>query len=728
MSFTHYQQHQAMDCGPTCLRMVAKQYGRLFSIQKLREATQIGKEGVSLLGISEAAESIGFKTLAIKVPFKQLENDAPLPCIVHWKQNHFVVVYQIKKNQVFVADPALGLIKYSCAEFESQWATTIVEGEKTGIALLLETTQRFFQETDEQTKGINLSMLSGYVFKYKRLILQLFLGLFIGSILQLLLPFLTQSVVDTGIQTRNLHFIYLVLAAQLMLFIGRMSVEFIRSWILLHISTRINLSILSDFLGKLLRLPVSFFESKKTGDILQRIGDHQRIESFLTGTSLNVLFSMFNLVMFSVVLAYYNLTIFGVFLLSSIIYSFWIVFFLRYRRKLDNKRFALASQNQSSLLQLVQSVPELKLNNAEIKKRWEWENLQVKNFHLSVKGLALQQYQQTGAMLINEGKNIVISFLAATAVVNGQMTLGAMMALQYIIGQLNSPVEQLIQFMQHYQDAQISLERLNEIHEIDDEETTQKPLLHILPENQDIVLKNLTFTYTGAGNEPVLKNINLTIPQGKITAIVGTSGSGKTTLLKLLLKFYKPQSGEIRLGNVSLENISHRLWRSKCGTVMQEGVIFSDTIAENIAFSDEFPDTKKLLHAVKVANIQSFIEELPLSYNTKIGAEGNGISQGQKQRLLIARAVYKNPDFIFFDEATNALDANNESVIMANLEEFFKNRTVIVVAHRLSTVKNADQIVVMEKGEIVEVGTHAELTQRHGKYFELVKNQLELGN
>ncbi len=728
LKFLHYQQHDAMDCGPTCLRMVAKHYGRGLTIQKLREATQIGKEGVSLLGISEAAESIGFKTLAVKVPFKQLEKEAPLPCIVHWKQNHFVVVYQIKKNQVYVADPAIGLIKYSYTEFESQWATTIDEGEKIGIALLLETTQRFYQETDEPIKGINLSMLSGYVFKYKRLILQLFLGLFIGSMLQLILPFLTQSVVDIGIQTRNLHFIYLVLAAQLMLFIGRMSVEFIRSWIFLHMSTRINLSILSDFLGKLLRLPVSFFESKKTGDILQRIGDHQRIESFLTGTSLNVLFSMFNLVIFSVVLAYYNITIFGIFFLSSIIYSVWIVLFLRYRRKLDNKRFALASQNQSSLIQLVQSVPELKLNNAEIKKRWEWENLQIKNFHLRVEGLALQQYQQTGAMLINEGKNIVISFLAATAVVNGQMTLGAMMALQYIIGQLSSPVEQLIQFMQHYQDAQISLERLNEIHEIDDEETTQKPLLHILPENQDIQLKNLTFTYTGAGNEPVLKNINLTIPQGKITAIVGTSGSGKTTLLKLLLKFYKPQSGEIRLGNVSLENISHKLWRSKCGTVMQEGVIFSDTIAENIAFSDEFPDTKKLLHAVKVANIQPFIEELPLSYNTKIGAEGNGISQGQKQRLLIARAVYKNPDFIFFDEATNALDANNESVIMANLEEFFINRTVIVVAHRLSTVKNADQIVVMEKGEIVEVGTHSELTQRHGKYFELVKNQLELGN
>jgi ATP-binding cassette subfamily B protein len=692
--------------------------------------------------------------LAVKVPFKQLEKEAPLPCIVHWKQNHFVVVapnpqrglFKSKQKIVLVADPALGLIKYTHAEFESQWATTIHEGEKVGIALLLEPTPRFYNPPENEIGGKEIPPsgvrglfgLFSYVFKYKRLIVQLFLGLFIGSILQLILPFLTQSVVDTGIQTRNLHFIYLVLAAQLMLFIGRMSVEFIRSWILLHISTRINLSILTDFLGKLLRLPVSFFESKKTGDILQRIGDHQRIESFLTGTSLNVLFSMFNLVMFSVVLAYYNLTIFSVFLISSIVYSIWIVFFLRYRRKLDNKRFALASQNQSSLIQLVQSGPELKLNNAEIKKRWEWENLQVKNFHLSVKGLALQQYQQTGAMLINEGKNIVISFLAATAVVNGQMTLGAMMALQYIIGQLNSPFEQLIQFMQHYQDAQISLERLNEIYEIDDEDSPLTPRGGTLYTQNDfdshsegwgaVVLKNVSFTYTGAGNEPVLKNVNLTIPQGKITAIVGTSGSGKTTLLKLLLMFYKPQKGEILIGNSPLWGLGAKLWRSKCGTVMQEGVIFSDTIAENIAFSDEFPDTKKLLHAVKVANIQSFIEELPLSYNTKIGAEGNGISQGQKQRMLIARAVYKNPDFIFFDEATNALDANNESVIMANLDEFFQGKTVIVVAHRLSTVKNADQIVVMEKGEIVEVGTHAELTQRHGKYFELVKNQLELGN
>ena len=737
-TFPLYQQHDAMDCGPTCLRMVAKHYGRVFSAQNLRERTQIGKEGVSLLGISEAAESIGFKSLAIKVSLHKLIKEAPLPCIVHWNQNHFIVIYKANQSAIFVADPAAGLLQYTAAEFESRWATTVTDGEKTGIALLLEPTPRLLATEDDKKTASSQSLFSlfGYLGKYKKLIVQLFLGLLVGSVLQLVLPFLTQSVVDTGIQTRNLHFIYLVLAAQLMLFVGRMSVEFIRSWILLHISTRINLSILSDFLSKLLRLPVSYFESKMTGDILQRIGDHQRIESFLTGTSLNVLFSLFNLLIFSVVLAYYNLTIFGVFLLGSIVYTIWIVFFLKYRRSLDHKRFALASQNQSSLIQLVQSVPELKLNNAELKKRWEWENLQVKNFHLSVKSLALQQYQQTGALLINEGKNIVISFLAATAVVHGQMTLGGMMALQYIIGQLNSPVDQLIQFVQHLQDAQISLERLNEVHEMEDESQGNKSAISnqfFDASKAAIQFKNVTFTYVGAGNEPVLKNINLHIPQVKITAIVETSGSGKTTLLKLLLKFYAPQSGEILVGNTPFDSIGANYWRTKCGTVMQDGYIFSDTIADNIAISDEVVNTQKLLNAVKVANIQTFIEELPLRYNTKIGSEGSGISQGQRQRILIARAVYKNPDYLFFDEATNALDANNERVIMKNLETFFKEgstgqKTVIVVAHRLSTVKNADQIIVLEKGEIVEIGTHATLTYQKGKYFELVKNQLELGN
>ena len=733
-NFSVYRQHDAMDCGPTCLRMVAKHYKKTFTLQTLRTKSEIGKEGVSLLGIAQAAEDIGFKTLAVKVDFGKLAEEAPLPCIVHWQQNHFVVVYKVSRNRfsknttVHVADPAKGLITYTKEEFCKGWLDTKKGNDEEGIALLLEPTPRFYAEEGEQSKGLAMGMLWQYVWRYKGLLFQLGLGLLVGSILQVVLPFLTQSIVDTGIQTRNIHFIYLILVAQSMLFLGRMSVDFIRSWILLHISTRINLSILSDFLSKLLKLPISFFDSKMTGDIMQRIGDHHRIESFLTGTSLNVLFSLFNLVIFSCIAAFYNLTIFGIFIISSILYTLWITVFLRYRRKMDHKRFALASQNQSSLIQLITGVQEIKMNNAEHLKRWEWENLQVKQFKWNIKSLAIGQYQQAGTMFINEGKNILITFLAATAVVNGQMTLGGMMAMQYIIGQLNSPIEQLIQFIQHWQDAQISIERLNEIHEIDNEEPEEKTLITYLPQNKDLKIQNLSFTYTGAGNEPVLKNINLIIPHGKITAIVGTSGSGKTTLLKLLLKFYQLNKGEIRLGETNLANISPRSWRSVCGTVLQDGFIFSDTIANNIAVGDETPDISKLLHAVKVANIQSFIEELPLSYNTKIGAEGNGISQGQKQRLLIARAVYKNPDFMFFDEATNALDANNESVIMQNLDAFFRGRTVVVVAHRLSTVKNADQIVVLEKGEIVEIGTHRELSQRHGKYFELVKNQLELGN
>ena len=732
--FPHYKQLDAMDCGPTCLRMVAKHYKKSMSIQTLRSKAEIGKEGVSLLGIAQAAEDIGFKSLAVKVSFEKLVDEVPLPCIVHWQQNHFVVVYKISRNRfskdvtVHVADPGKELLTYTKEEFCQGWLASKKNNEEEGIALLLETTPRFYEDEGEKSKGLAIGMLWQYVWRYKSLLVQLGLGLLIGTILQVILPFLTQSIVDTGIQTRNIHFIYLILIAQSMLFLGRMSVDFIRSWILLHISTRINLSILSDFLSKLLKLPIAFFDSKKTGDIMQRIGDHHRIESFLTGTSLNVLFSLFNLVIFSFIAAFYSLTIFGIFIASSVLYTLWITVFLRYRRKMDNKRFALASQNQSSLIQLITGVQEIKMNNAEYLKRWEWENLQVKQFKWNMKSLAIGQYQQAGTMFINEGKNILITFLAATAVVNGQMTLGGMMAMQYIIGQLNSPIEQLIQFIQHWQDAQMSIERLNEIHEMDNEEPEEKTFIKYLPQKKDINIRNLSFTYTGAGNEPVLKNINLTIPHGKVTAIVGTSGSGKTTLLKLLLKFYNLNKGEIRLGDTALNNISPRVWRSVCGTVLQDGFIFSDTIANNIAVSDESPDIPKLLHAVKVANIQSFIEELPLSYNTNIGAEGNGISQGQKQRLLIARAVYKNPDFIFLDEATNALDANNESVIMQNLDEFFKGRTVVVVAHRLSTVKNADQIVVLEKGEIVEIGSHAELTQKHGKYFELVKNQLELGN
>lgn len=783
MHFTFYKQPDTMDCGPTCLRMIAKHYGRNYSLQTLREKTQIGKEGVNLLGIEEAAEQIGFRTQAYKFDYQTLIKEAKLPAILHWDQNHFVVLYKAKKNRLYIADPGKGLIKLTPIEFRSHWISDKENGQFEGIALLLEPAPAFYDKVDEpdtsnSKQGLYFNNILRYLVPYKKLLFQLFIGLGIGSLLQLVLPFLTQSIVDTGVNTANLQFVYIVLLAQLALFAGRLIVEFVRGWILLHISTRINISILTDFLIKLMKLPVSFFDSKHTGDILQRMNDHQRIESFLTGSSLNVLFSLMNLLIFSVVLAIFNMGIFFVFSIASVLYVVWVLFFLRKRKVLDYKRFAVAAKEQSITIQLVQGMQEIKLNGAERSMRWIWERLQAKLFGLSMKGLSLNQWQQAGAFFINEGKNIFITFLSAKAVIDGNMTLGSMLAIQYIIGQLNSPIEQMISFVQGWQNAKISMDRLNEIHTMDDEEPQELHLRRELPvtfarkliggksvedeirdgkrsyisnpqEDRDILASSfpelhesvlggllledaihfhrVSFTYPGAGNEPVLNNIEMSIPTGKTTAIVGTSGSGKTTLLKLLLRFYQPQKGDIKLGNTSLFTISHRVWRSNCGVVMQESFIFSDTIARNIAVGKEKIDMERLRHAAAVANVQDFIESLPLGYNTKIGQEGTGISMGQKQRILIARSVYRDPNFILFDEATNSLDANNESVIIKNLESFFKGRTVVVVAHRLSTVKHADQIIVLNKGIIVERGTHQELSNLKGEYYQLVKNQLELG-
>ena len=726
--FTAYRQHDQMDCGPTCLRMVAKHHGRSYSLDSLRKNSGINREGVSLLGISEAAEQIGFRTLGVKLSWEQLVKEAPMPCVVYWNQVHFIVVYKVKRDKVYVADPAKGKVVYSKEEFLKGWINNKDDGEHTGIALLFYSTPRFFELESEESQSLNFGLLLKYILPYKNLLFQLALGLAAGSILQLIFPFLTQSVVDIGINTRDLNFIYIILAAQVMLFIGRTGVEFIRSWILLHMSTRINISILSDFLIKLMKLPMPFFDAKMTGDIMQRMEDHSRIQNFMTTQTLSTLFSFVNLFVFAVVLAYYNMLIFTVFLVSSVLYVGWVLIFLKKRAELDHKRFSISSGDQSNVIQLIQGMQEIKLTGSEKQKRWEWERFQAKLFHYRVKNLSLTQTQQAGAFFINEGKNIGITFLAAVAVVNGQLTLGAMMAVQYIIGQLNGPIQQLIGFVQSTQDAHLSLERLNEIHDQKDEEPNKQMFLYQLPKVKTMSLKGLSFTYPGAGNEPVLNDINIEIPEGKTTAIVGMSGSGKTTLLKLLLKFYPLDSGEIRVGNTKLETISHRIWRKNCGVVMQDGFIFSDNIARNIAVGEEMPDLERLEHAVKVANIHEYIESLPLGFNTKIGAQGNGISQGQRQRLLIARAVYKNPQYIFFDEATNALDANNEKVIMENLDAFFENRTVVVVAHRLSTVKNADNIIVLDKGEVIEQGSHDELTYKEGAYFDLVRNQLELGN
>ncbi len=725
-----YKQLDQMDCGPICLKMVSKYYGKVLGINNLRNQSLYSKDGVSLLGISKAADKIGFKTLAVKFDIETVIIEAPLPCILHWNQNHFVVLFKATKRSFTIADPAKGIIKLSKKEFEQNWIND--KEQNKGIALLLEPTQTFYEQENEKNNGIGWGLLLKYTFKYKAQIVQLFLGLLIGSLLQLIFPFLTQSIVDTGINTHNLNFIQLILIAQFVLFFARTAVEFIRSKILLFVSTHINLSILSDFWIKLMRLPLNFFDTKQTGDILQRINDHKKIESFITGTAIQTIFSVFNLITFSIVLLYFNANIFFIFAIGSCLYFLWIRIFLKYRRQLNYKQFAVAARENAATMQLIQGMQEIKLNNAEHLKRWEWEGLQASLFKLNFKSLSLNQYQQAGAFFINEGKNILITYIVATLVLDGHLTLGSMLAIQYIIGQLNSPVEQLIQFTQQAQDAKISLERLNEIHQLDDEEpqslSSGEGLGVRLSDNHSIQLNNLKFTYAGAGNEPVLKNINTIFPSGKVTAIVGMSGSGKTTILKLIQKFYENYEGDIKIGDSSLKYVSPYCWRSITGSVMQDGFIFSDSIEKNIAVGDENPDYKKLIHACKVANILSFVESMPLGFNTKIGAEGNGISAGQKQRLLIARAVYKDPQFLFFDEATNALDANNEKAIMENLQTFFEGRTVIVVAHRLSTVKDADKIIVLESGEIIEEGNHEELASKKGKYYELVKNQLELGN
>lgn len=750
--FHHLHQLDAMDCGVACLSMVAKHYGKIFTIQKLREICFASRIGVSMLRVSDAAEKLGFKTLGVCVGFDRLAKEVPLPCIVHWKQRHFVVVYEIKQKKknlftllrllpvlgrlfgkntkgfVKVADPSHGLITYSIEEFCSQWMSTKREGEEGGIALLLEPTPAFYEQEGEKSDRAKFSFIFRYLKPYHRYIIQLFFGLILGSLLQLIFPFLTQSIVDYGISNQNLSFVTLILVAQLILFTSQTVVDFIRSWILLHVTARVNIALISDFLIKLMKLPIRFFDIKMIGDIMQRIKDNARIQNFLTANTLNTLFSFVNLVIFSAVLAVYNLKILAIFFVASILYVLWVVVFLRKRKELDYKRFAQASAEQSSLYQLITGMQEIKQNNCEQQKRWEWENIQVKLFKVSVKGLALSQYQQSGAFFINETKNIIISFFAAQAVITGNMTLGMMMAVQYIIGQLNSPIGQLIGFIQAAQDAKISLERLGEIHNRDDEVQQEVGKLAFIPEEHSFNISNLSFQYDGPRSEMVLKDLNLFIPPNKTTAIVGMSGSGKTTLVKLLLGFYPPVQGEISVGDTQLDSIVKRLWRDACGAVMQDGFIFSDTIARNIAVSDELINTQQLLHALKVANLKDLIDKLPLGVNTKIGQEGHGLSQGQKQRILIARAVYKNPAFLFFDEATNALDANNERTIMENLETFFKGKTVVIVAHRLSTVKNADQIVVLNKGQITETGTHAELTALRGEYYELVKNQLELGN
>ena len=721
------RQMDSKDCGPACLRMIAKYHGKNFSLSQLREYCFLNREGVSMLGISEAAEKIGFSTLCVRTDFAHLKK-TNLPCIIHWDQQHFVVVYRItSKNRVYVADPALQHITYTQQEFLSHWISTQNQQKAEGVALLLNVTPNFYEQQESPKESKNYKRLFQYLKPYRSLLGQIMTGMAVGTLIGMLLPFLTQSIVDNGITRQNLHFITLVLIAELCLLTGQIGIEFIRSRILLHITTRLNISIISDFLTKLMRLPIRFFDTKLTGDLMQRIGDHKRIEAFLTSSTLSTLFSMFSLIAFSLVLAYYNLNLLLIFCLTSCCYLLWISLFLKKRRFIDQMRFIQSAKEQSNIIQLITGMTEIKLNNCEQQKRWEWEYIQNKLFKINIKGLRLSQTQQSGAFFISMFQNMLITYLTAKSVINGTMTLGMMMAVQNIIGEMNTPVHQMVSFVQSAQDAKISWERLNEIHQQKAEEESLQQSYQPVPTNKGIHIDNVSFRYNEISHF-VLKDIQLRLPQGKTCAIVGMSGSGKTTLVKLILGFYPPTQGKILVGETTLGQINPKQWRKHCGTVMQDGFIFSDTIAHNIAVGEMEIDKKRLQYAAEVANIEEMVQRMPLGYNSLIGQEGNGISQGQKQRILIARAVYKNPDFLFLDEATNALDANNELIIMENLQHFFKNKTVLIVAHRLSTVKNADQIVVLHHGQMVENGTHEELVRLKGHYYNLIENQLELGS
>ena len=730
--FPHFKQHDASDCGPTSLRMVAKFYGMNYSAEMLRKHCHISRRGVNMLGISEGAQRIGFDTVGVKMSFEELAEKSVFPCILHWNQNHFVVCYGIERHKhggykIHISDPASQRLTYTKEEFERCWIGAQVRENSNGVVLMLEPGENFGKVEDEYKKN-SRSMLSfaHYFTPYRSMIVQLLLAMLIGSLIQMVLPFLSQAMVDQGINGRNLNVITLILLAQLGFFIATLSIDYIRSWIMLHMNSRIDIQLIADFLIKLTAMPLQFFDSRMTGDILQRIGDHGRIKNFLLSNSMRIVFSLINFVVFLAILAYYNVLVMTIFVIGNTLYVAWISFFMRYRRELDIKRFNQSALEQSKMIQLVQGMQDIKLNNCERQKRWEWERIQVKLFQIGLKGLRIGQIQQSVSVFFTQTTHMLIYYIAAKSVVEGAMTLGMMMSLTYIIGQVSAPIGEFIGFAQSFQDAKISLERLNEIHSQDDEETGIDKKLAALPEKHGIEIKDLSFSYNGSEHELALENISLSIPAHKVTAIVGESGCGKTTLIKLLQGFYEPTHGSIKVGGINLSEINPHVWRAATGSVMQDSFIFSDTIANNIAVNSDETDNEQMINAARMARIDEFVKSQPLGYDTIIGMEGKGVSQGQRQRILIARAIYKNPEYIFLDEATNSLDATNEAMIMDNLRLFYEGRTVVVSAHRLSTVRDADQIVVMDGGKIVERGNHETLLRKRGKYYNLVKHQINM--
>lgn len=728
MSFPITFQHDSMQCGIACLQMICKHFGREYSLDFLSKLCFATNEGVSLLGIDDAANKLGLKTLCVKASMDELDKIS-LPAILHWNQKHFVVLYKIKKGRkYYIADPGKGLTTHTNKEMQEHWLST----NSKGVAMMLEPTPHFYDTKNASGVGEkeihSFRFLYGYVRRYYKYFGMIAVGLALGSIIQLVLPFLTQAIVDKGIKHQDLNIILLILFGQLMLTISRTFIDFLRRWILLRISMKINISLISDFFIKLLKLPMSFFDTKLLGDLMQRMNDHGRVNNFLTQNVLNIVFSLLTLIVFSVVLVIYDKFVFLVFLIGSMLYGGWIALFLKRRKVIDYELFEQQAINNNRTYEFITSMQEIKLQDCEQRKRQEWEHIQKDFFKIQQKSLRLQQQEEAGGIFINELKNIAITVMSAAAVIEGNMTLGMMLAVQYIIGQLCSPVEQLMDFFYSLQDVKISLERINEIHSMEDENGKAGLLTSIKQKSKGINIQNVIFKYNPHVLTKTIDHVDIQIPQGKVTAIVGASGSGKTTLIKLILGYYSVVEGRICIGSTNINDVNKQWWRRQCGVVMQDGVIFSESIAKNIAVDDAEIDQVRLLEAAKISCIFDYVMGLPLKFDTKIGRDGIGLSQGQKQRILIARAVYKNPEYIFLDEATNSLDANNERKIVENLDRFYKGKTVVIVAHRLSTVKNADQIVVIDHGKVVETGTHDTLTLKRGAYFQLVKNQLELGN
>ncbi|MFZ4797335.1 MAG: peptidase domain-containing ABC transporter [Bacteroidia bacterium] len=759
MSYPFYHQLGLKDCGPACLKMVSTYFGRNYSIDYLREKSHIIKTGVSMLGISEAAEAIGFKTIGVKIDINKLkEIGQSHPSILHWEKNHFVVLFDYKKPlfgkpYFVIADPAKELMKLSEEEVLEHWGVASATVDKVnnvdevngvvtnqpltnqlinqtqGFALVLEPTPEFFsmEKQDGEAKKLGLNYLFHYFKPYKNYFFQLAMGMLLSSIITLLSPMLTQAMIDKGVNMHNTRMVYLVLFAQLAVFTGSILIQYIQTKILLHVGTRINISMVSDFFYKLFNLSIPFFDSHVTGDLMQRIGDHKRLESILTVSSLGTIFSVLNMVVLMFMLGSYQPSILLIFSIGAALGFIWTYLFLAWRKKVDYKMFQISSKENSKVIEMLESIQEIKINNSAKQHRWEWEEIQATLYKQKIINLNIGQMQGIGGGMISQGTNIMVSFISATAVIEGSLSLGGMFAINMIIGQLNGPLQQLFGFINSVQQAKIGMDRIGDVVLQKDETDTGLALVNDIPTNENIVINDLSFTYGSDRLEPILKNLNFTIPNGKVTAIVGASGSGKTTLLKLLLKFYSPQKGNIHLGNLHFNSLHHGYWRELCGVVMQEGKLFNGTIASNIA-AGQPKKMDAIMQAGKIANIDEFINTLPMGYLTEIGNDGTQVSTGQRQRILLARAVYKQPLYLFLDEATSALDANNEKKIMENLNEFFKGRTVVVIAHRLSTVQHADQIIVMENGEAVETGNHQSLTMKRGKYYELVKNQLELGN